>query len=126
MEISDRIRQLIENKGVTSYKISVDTGISQAMLSRILSGNTKKPQCSTVKILAKYFNVSPEWLLTGEGDMHTTPEQNAPFYDSMSLTIQVLNEQLKVKDAQIAKLHHLLEMKLKGDAYADVASVDVG
>ena len=78
------------------------------------------------KIHEKFLNVNYSWLLTGEGEPTISQEQVHSSYDPVAMAIQVLNEQLKVKDAQIAKLHQLLEMRLKGDAQKDAASVDVG
>lgn len=128
MEIFERIVQLISDKGVTPYKISADTGINQAILSRIINGTTKKPQYSTLKILAEYFNVSLEWLQTGEGEKQIPKEDCISFADDSAITLalKMLNEQLRVKDEQIAELHRLLAIRLKGDAHEDVASADVG
>lgn len=129
MEIFERIGQLIRDKGVTPYKISVDTGINQAILSRIINGTTKKPQYSTLKLLAEYFNVSIDWLLTGEGEMlNTAPGSTVSGNEQPAITIalKMLEEQLRVKDEQIAKLHQLLEIRLKGDVHEDAASADVG
>lgn len=67
MEILERILELIESKGVTPYEISAKTGISEAVLSRLLNGKTKKPNQNNIKILAKYFNISEDWLRTGVG-----------------------------------------------------------
>lgn len=78
------------------------------------------------KIHEKFLNINYHWLLTGEGEPIVTEEKVHPLSNPMTLAIQVLNEQLKVKDEQIARLHHMLEMKLKGDAHGDAASVDVG
>ena len=72
MGLIDRIKQLSEKKGVTRYDIARATGISEASLSRIWNEQTSKPQQKTVKILAEYFNVNLNWLLTGEGEMLNT------------------------------------------------------
>ena len=107
---------LAKELGLKSPQIFYDIKAGKCGISKDLAN----------KIHEKFLNVNYSWLLTGEGEP-TVSEQNVNHsYDSMTLAIQALNEQLKVKDAQIAKLHHLLEMKLKGDAYADVASADVG
>lgn len=66
--LANRLKQLIDSKGITPYEISVKTGMSQATLSRILSNLTSKPSIRNVEILSKYFNVSTEWLLTGNGE----------------------------------------------------------
>lgn len=107
---------LAKELGLKSPQIFYDIKAGKCGISKDLAN----------KIHEKFLNVNYSWLLTGEGEP-TISEQNVNYsYDSMTLAIQALNEQLKVKDAQIAKLHHLLEMKLKGDAHADAASVDVG
>lgn len=68
MSLSVRIRQLIESKNVTPYEISAKTGISQSTLSRILNDDTAKPNIRNTDLLALYFNVSRDWLLTGKED----------------------------------------------------------
>ena len=67
MEIFERILELVETKGITPYEISSKTGISEAVLSRLLNGKTKKPNQNNIKTLAKYFNISEDWLRTGVG-----------------------------------------------------------
>lgn len=67
--LQERLLYLLKNKGVTPYQVSVDTGVSEGALSRITTGKTQKLRESTLKILAKYFGVSPEWLRTGSGEM---------------------------------------------------------
>lgn len=67
--LQERLLYLLKNKGVTPYQVSVDTGVSEGTLSRITTGKTQKLRESTLKMLAKYFGVSPEWLRTGSGEM---------------------------------------------------------
>lgn len=67
--ISDRLSKVIEDKCITKYEISTKTGISESILSRIVSGETQKPQEKTLKKIAEYLQISPEWLLTGKGEM---------------------------------------------------------
>ena len=64
-----RLQMLIDNKRVTPYYLSKATGVSQATISRLKSDVTAKPNISTNKKIADYFNVNEEWLLTGEGEM---------------------------------------------------------
>lgn len=62
--IGERVKYLIESKGLTAYEVSHESGISEATLSRIVNKNTK-PNIKNCKILADYFQVEKEWLLTG-------------------------------------------------------------
>lgn len=75
MNISKRIEQLIEDKGVTPYVVSEKTKIAESTLSRILGGETKKPNIKNIQLLAKYFQVSEDWLLTGQNAV-SEPENN--------------------------------------------------
>lgn len=79
--IKDRINYLIEKEGVTPYKISKETGISQSVLSRIRSNTSAQSslQTETAQVLARYFRVSSKWLLTGEGGDIGMPEMDAKF-----------------------------------------------
>lgn len=69
MGIGERIKKLLDYKGVTPYTVSINTRISQATLSRILKNSTAKPSMGTIELLAKYFGTTPDWILTGRGEM---------------------------------------------------------
>lgn len=91
----ERLMKLVDNKNITPYYLSQVTGVSQATLSRLKNEETAKPNMATIKKLADYFNVEPEWLLTGGGKMlkenesYTPPmidetigAKKIPFYDT--------------------------------------------
>lgn len=88
MTFGERLRQVIENKGITPYQLSAKTNVSQAALSRILANSTT-------------LQISREWLLPGNGDMHTKSESDASFSDLLAViasqqrTIENLSETIK-------------------------------
>ena len=53
---------LRESKGVTDYRISVDTGITKSTFTDWTTGRSK-PKIDKLKILADYFGVSIEYFL---------------------------------------------------------------
>ncbi len=57
MKLGERILELANRKGITMYTLSQETGISQAALSRLKSGHTKKINRKSCKLLLEYFNV---------------------------------------------------------------------
>ncbi|WP_373264513.1 helix-turn-helix domain-containing protein [Hungatella hathewayi] len=57
-----KFERLCEKKGVTSYKVSRDTGIATATLSDWKNGRSK-PKVDKLKILADYFGVPIEYFL---------------------------------------------------------------
>ena len=54
--IIETIRKHIEKSGITRYRISKDTGISEAQLCRIMQGKTCAVE--TADILLKYFGLT--------------------------------------------------------------------
>lgn len=66
--IKKNILQFIEYKGITAYKFYKETGISRGILSQ----NNGLSEENTLRFLAYYPEVNPEWLLTGNGEMIKT------------------------------------------------------
>lgn len=57
--------QLLQKYGVTPYKVSKETGVSQSSLSDWKLGKIT-PKTSTLKKIADYFGVTVDYLMTGE------------------------------------------------------------
>ena len=54
--------ELRDKKGLTNYRVSVDTGIPKSTFSEWKSGRSK-PKVDKLKVLADYFEVPLESLL---------------------------------------------------------------
>lgn len=67
MELKDRLKQSRKEKRLTQTEVANAVGITQATYSELERGLVK----SSGKIveLANLFNVNPNWLATGEGEM---------------------------------------------------------
>jgi len=65
--ISAILRELMQRKGVTAYRIEKDTGsaITQPAITRILKGD-RTPRLKTLRIFADYFEVDISYLLGEE------------------------------------------------------------
>lgn len=71
--------KLMEEKGLTPYRVAKETGITQATLSRWKTGKVN-PSLETLQVLADYFHVSIDYL-TGKtsAEKEKAPEtQKAP------------------------------------------------
>lgn len=62
----ERIFELIKEKGLTAYRVSKDTGISQASLADWRKGRSN-PKIDKLQKLSEYFGVSIGYL-TGNAD----------------------------------------------------------
>ncbi|MDU6347781.1 MAG: helix-turn-helix domain-containing protein [Clostridium sp.] len=58
----DRLAELMDTKGVTPYRLSKETGVTQATLSRWKNGITQ-PSIETLQTLANYFGVTVDYLI---------------------------------------------------------------
>lgn len=104
---------LLNQRGLTAYRVSKDTGITQTSLSNWKNGKSNLSQDSYRK-LADYFGVSIEYLMTGR-------EPSAPYYlnsDAMKVA-QFLYENpaykslfdttMKVKEEDIDFIKEMIE-----------------
>ena len=57
--------ELLQKYGVSTYKVSKDTGIAQSVFSSWKNG-ISTPKQDKMQIIADYFNVSIEYLMTGK------------------------------------------------------------
>lgn len=58
--------ELRDKKGVTDYRVSVETGITKSTFTDWKNGRSK-PKFDKLLILAKYFNVPVEYFAEQEG-----------------------------------------------------------
>ncbi|MGO5051210.1 helix-turn-helix domain-containing protein [Lachnospiraceae bacterium LCP25S3_G4] len=72
--------ELLQRFNVTAYKVAKETGISQTTFSNWKSGRSI-PKADSLQKIADYFNVSVEYLMTGEekncGDAYYLNDETA-------------------------------------------------
>ncbi|WP_299821805.1 helix-turn-helix transcriptional regulator [uncultured Pontibacter sp.] len=65
----ERIKVLMEYKGLTSTQFADTVEVPRAVISHILSGRNKPSLEVITKIVAAFPEVSVNWMLLGEGEM---------------------------------------------------------
>lgn len=80
--------QLLQRYGVTPYKVSKATGISQSSLSDWKLGKIT-PKTSTLQKIADYFGVSLDYLTTGK---ESTEDKKNPFSDLKGIYLSYAKE----------------------------------
>lgn len=87
----DRILELIKEGGITAKKLTSDLNLTNSAITEWKKGRAKPGTDAVIKI-ARYFNVSADWLLTGQdfgadaGDRITlTADETALIYDYRGL-----------------------------------------
>jgi repressor LexA len=75
-DIKDRIKLLMDKLGIkTQAEFANRIGIGRSTLTEILSGK-HIPTLATINLISKTFNVNPEWLKTGKGEMFLKNEED--------------------------------------------------
>ena len=65
MKIIDRIKEIIKYKGISTRKFCMEIGVANGFFDKVRDVGTEK----ALKILNRYPDISPEWLITGKGAM---------------------------------------------------------
>ena len=71
-EISERIKELIDNSGLTHKEFAEKIEVSPAIISHILSGRNKPSLQVVQRITNVYTNVNLNYLLSGAGELYRT------------------------------------------------------
>lgn len=92
MEFKDRLKYLLDNvklngKKVTSYQIGKNTSITSTAVDKYLKGSI--PSYDKAKILADYFGVTVEWLMTGEENKSSSEVQ---IVDTNVMMVPLVNQ----------------------------------
>jgi len=101
MNTKEILKRLMYKKGVNTTDIVRDTGISRSTIYGLLNNKIINPQPKTIKTLADYFEVTPDYLLDIEDEKPVTQP-----------AIKPSNEEVKIDEA---RLLYLREKYLEGD-----------
>ncbi len=82
-DTADRINHLIDERKISQEILAADIGISQAAISKICQGRTKRSRY--LPQIAEYFNVAENWILFGE-ETANEDEVLVPFYKDIQLS----------------------------------------
>ena len=122
--IEKKLKEFFKEKNITQVQIADMTGVNQSYIAALLN-NTKQFGKKTAQKWGDTFGISPNWLLTGDGEMMKPSifqnNQNGDNINGQSVTVnktetdkllEALNachELLRKKDEQIDRLLTLLE-----------------
>ncbi|MDR1675885.1 MAG: helix-turn-helix domain-containing protein [Tannerella sp.] len=67
--MKERIIQVMNAKGLSSSKFAEEIGIQRAAMSHILNERNKPSLDVLTKIIRRFPEINPEWLLLGNGQM---------------------------------------------------------
>lgn len=97
-EITDRIRQLMQEYNLSPSAFADEIGIQRPAISHILSGRNRPSLDVVMKILKAFDKINPQWLLTGEGTMkqlnlfEDSPKETNQHTDNKKDNIEKISE----------------------------------
>lgn len=115
-QIGERIWWIIGEKRLKPQELADELGVRKQYLYDIKSGKIKNPSYSFL-LKFKELGVSPDWLMTGEGEPYLQTEVqevrekksfSAELNDRIFEELRLLRQQLQKKDDQIDKLLNIL------------------
>ena len=90
MDATERIKQLMDERGWTAYKLSKESGLSDATVGNLFRRNMI-PSIPTLEAICKGFGITLSQFFS-EGDMvEMTPELKELFCDWVNLTTEQKN-----------------------------------
>lgn len=90
----NRIKELREDRDLRQIDVSLATGIDQRTLSNYETGKTNPDSFAIIK-LAKYFNVSTDYLLGFENTKTVTTEEIINRINKIKTDLDNISEDIK-------------------------------
>ena len=87
MDVNGRIRELLNERNWTEYKLAKESGLSQSTISNIFKRNTV-PSISTLELICKGFGISLSQFFSEGNMVELFEEQRDFFVNWTSLTMR--------------------------------------
>ena len=121
----NRLIEYIEYKHISLNKFSIELGVSNSYFSKMVRNNASIGSDIIEKILRTHIDLSPEWLLTGNGSMLrgknqpiSLVEEPKPLYTTRKQPDDIIDRilnRLEQQSEEIGKLKNELEVYKRGD-----------
>jgi transcriptional regulator with XRE-family HTH domain len=72
--MNERIQLILKTKDISASKFADEIGVQRSSISHILSGRNNPSLDFIQKILKRFPDISPDWILTGKGSMYMEPD----------------------------------------------------
>ncbi|MDR1006347.1 MAG: helix-turn-helix domain-containing protein [Bacteroidales bacterium] len=123
--MEERIKQIMANYGLTAGSFAEILGIQASAISHIINGRNNPSLEFVKKVLAKFPDITFEWLVLGKGSMNTLEKNNIeepslfdnqqpkePIQANLNEEKPIVKEEIIAKKAQIpATKEEISELK---------------
>lgn len=126
MSFSERLQEVMNEKGYTKYRVAKALNMSATTISNYLNNKTK-PDTTKLEVLSHLLGVNRNWLVSGEGEKYrkvVAVDDDSSGVDSVGEDDSVMTRHLvaivdkqasslKAKDEQMAMLLATNELLLR-------------
>ena len=77
MEFTKTLNRLMKERGLSLSELAKGTGMAKSTLHNLLNGT--EPSLGKAQLLSRFFNVSLDYLVTGQGNSANTSEGEAVY-----------------------------------------------
>lgn len=102
-----RLRHARKLRGLTQQELAKASGVKQASISEVETGESKSPVGTNLIKLALSLNVSPEWLASGKGQMQAADSPLSPEAVRVAREWESLAPEIRQSIAQTIHQLHL-------------------
>jgi transcriptional regulator with XRE-family HTH domain len=104
MTMTDRILTIIKYFNLSPSDFAEEIGVQRSSISHLISGRNKPSLEFVQKILARFPEVNPEWILNGKGEMlksGASPETGALPFDHPVKEVEEVQEPMKKESPRL-------------------------
>lgn len=95
----DKLLLLMKNEGLTSSRLAELLGIQPSSISHILGGRNKPSFDFVQKILRRFPNINPDWLLIDKGEMYRSTTTESSGQESMTQSSDIRHDEVPLSTA---------------------------
>ena len=115
MGFSERLKEVMDEKGYTNYRVAKELNLSATTLSNYLNERTK-PDITKLEVISRYLGVNRKWLISGEGEKERLvaedgkPEEDENTVNRLLNLLEKHTDSIREKDQQISQLISTAEL----------------
>ena len=98
----ERLELLLKTKNLSASQLADETGIQRSIMSHVMNGRNKASLDFIMRILKRYKDVNPDWLLFGKGPMI---KDNTLFDNEENSQLEELKKENQELKKQITQLN---------------------
>jgi hypothetical protein len=107
LNFSERLRMIIRYLGLSVNEFSKTVNANQATIAGYLNDGREPGYLFVGKIIKKYQEISPDWLLNGDGEM--LRKRNAEIEEGRIIKITTLEREVSMLQKQVGLLEKLVD-----------------